>query len=139
MPRPRPLSLSPDIPLGAVSAPYVRAFLFFCYDTELQAPMSDDYGDLVETTGHPDLEKDPDATIDIPFNWALDLDGDTISTSQFLLPDGLTSVSTSNTTTTATIFVSGGAEGRVYRVTNRVTTAGGRTWDKTKRVLVKAL
>lgn len=93
----------------------------------------------METLGQPDIEKDPDSTTDIPFNWALDLNGDTISTSSFVLPDGLTSVSTSSTTTTATIFVSGGSEGRVYRVTNRIVTAGGRTWDWTKRVLVKAL
>lgn len=94
-----------------------------------------DYG-LGCTYGTPDFTKDPDSTEDYPFFWAPELDGDTISTSTFLLPDGLTEVSTSNTTTTTTIFLSGGDSGRTYRVTNRVTTAGGRTWDKTIRILV---
>jgi hypothetical protein len=53
----------------------------------------------------------------------------------FLLPDGLTEVSSSNTTTTATIFVSGAECGRTYRITCRYTTAGGRTRDKTIRVI----
>lgn len=100
--------------------------------------MSDDYGDYAGGFS-PDVVKDPDSTEDYQFNWAPKLDGDTIIASTFLLPDGLTSVSTSNTTTTATIFVSGGSQGRVYRITNRVTTAGGRTWDRTMRVLVRSL
>lgn len=84
----------------------------------------------------PDYVKDPDSTVDYQFKWSGELDGDTISTSTFLLPDGLTQVSVSNTTTTATIFVSGGTEHQSYRITNRITTAGGRTFDKTIRVLI---
>lgn len=101
--------------------------------------MSDDYGDYTSTCGPADYEKDPDSTVDYPFNWVPVLDGDTISTSTFLLPDGLTSVSTGNTTSSATIFVSGGSAGRIYRITNRITTAGGRTFDKTIRVKVSEL
>lgn len=99
--------------------------------------MSDDYGSYINSEGTPDFVKDPNSTEDYQFNWAPELDGDTISSSSFLLPDGLTSVSTSNTTTTATIFVSGGSEGRSYRITNRVVTAGGRTKDRTIRILVQ--
>lgn len=95
-----------------------------------------DYCSSVCPRYRPDYTKDPDATEDYEFNWAPNLDGDTISTSTFSLPDGLTSVSTSNTTTTATIFVSGGSAGCVYRVTNRVVTAGGRTRDRTIIILV---
>lgn len=95
-----------------------------------------DYG-LGCTIGRPDFTKDPDSTEDYQFRWSPELDGDTISSSSFSLPDGLTQVSTSNTTTTATIFVSGGSSGQSYRVTNRVVTAGGRTWDKTIRILVQ--
>lgn len=87
----------------------------------------------------PDYEKDPNETIDYVFNWKAELYGDTIFTSQFLLPDGLTEVSSSNTTTTATIFVSGGAEGQTYRITNRIVTIGGRTRDRTINVLVREL
>lgn len=85
----------------------------------------------------PDYVKDPDETIDFPFNWKPELYGDTIFTSTFLLPDGLTQVSTSNTTNTATIFVSGGSTGQTYRITNRIVTIGGRTFDRTINVLVQ--
>lgn len=86
-----------------------------------------------------DYIKDPESTTDFPgaFNWAVQLNGDTISSSTFSLPDGLTSVSTSNTDTAANIFVSGGSPGGVYRITNRIVTDGGRTWDKTIYVLVQ--
>ena len=78
-----------------------------------------DYGMSDGEPYAPDFIKDPDETSDYEFNWKPELDGDTISTSAFSLPDGMTSVSTSNTTTTATIFVSGGSEGRIYRIRNR--------------------
>jgi hypothetical protein len=101
--------------------------------------MTDDYCSYGSTWGPVDYEKGPSDTEDYPFNWSGKLDGDTISTSTFLLPDGLTEVSTSNTDTTATIFVSGGSACITYRITNRITTAGGRTWDKTIRVRVSEL
>jgi hypothetical protein len=99
--------------------------------------MSDDYGSYNCSTGTPDYLKDPDSTEDYQFNWAPELDGDTISSVSWSLPDGLTQVSTSNTTTTATIFVSGGSEGSQYRIRCRVVTAGGRTWDRTIRIQVE--
>lgn len=95
-----------------------------------------DYDSCVVSSRHPDYVKDPDSTEDFQFNWKPELGGDTISASTFLLPDGLTEVSSSYTPTTATIFVSGGSVGTIYRITNRITTAGGRTKDKTIRVLV---
>lgn len=94
-----------------------------------------DYGEYEGSCGAPDFEIDPDATDDYQFNLAPELDGDTISSVDFLLPDGLTEVSSSNTTTTATIFVSGAQRGQVYRITCRYVTAGGRTRDKTIRVI----
>lgn len=99
--------------------------------------MSTDYSTDGTIGFTPDFSKDPDDTEDYVFNWADRLEGDTIATSTFLLPDGLTQVSTSNTTTTATIFVSGGTSGTSYRITNRVTTAGGRQWDKTLYIAVR--
>lgn len=83
----------------------------------------------------PDFEQDPDTTLDYPFAWGPDLEDDTIVTSQFLLPDGMTQVSASNTDTTTVVFLSGPQCGRIYRCTNRITTAGGRTMDKTIRIL----
>lgn len=96
-----------------------------------------DYGALGYSGYQPDYTKDPDETIDFAFNWKPLLDGDTISVCDFLLPDGLTEVSSSNTTTEAAIFVSGGSDGSIYRITNRIETTGGRTRDQTIYVLVQ--
>lgn len=98
--------------------------------------MSTDYGVCAAYPYQPDFVKDPDSTVDFPFNWKAELGADTIFTSEFLLPDGLTLVSESNTTNTATPFVSGGSVGLIYRIVNRITTIGGRTYDKTAYVLV---
>lgn len=96
-----------------------------------------DYGDSTGFCAAPDFEIDPDDTCDYVFQLAADLNGDTIDTVTFLLPDGLTEVSTSNTDTTATIFVSDAACGRTYRITCRVDTVGGRRFDKTIRVVAR--
>jgi hypothetical protein len=96
-----------------------------------------DYGESSAGCGAPDFELDPDDIDDYTFNLAPYLDGDTISTVSFVLPDGLTEESSSNTDTTATIFLSGAQCGRLYRVTCRYTTTGGRTRDRTIRMLGK--
>lgn len=96
-----------------------------------------DYGALPDNQWQPDYTKDPDEIIDFAFNWKPLLDGDTISISSFLLPDGLTEVSSTNTPTEAAIFVSGGSEGCTYRITHRIVTTGGRTRDQTIYVLVR--
>lgn len=68
--------------------------------------------------------KDPDATLDYEFDWTdwLTPLADTIASVEFVLSAGLTSISESNTTTTATIFVNGGVEGETETVTCRITT-----------------
>lgn len=98
--------------------------------------MSTDYGICPDSRYSPDYTKDPDDRIDVSFNWVGFLDGDTIDTSTFLLPDGLTEFDSSNTTLRTTVWVSGGSAGNLYRVTNRIVTDGGRTKDMTKYVLV---
>lgn len=79
------------------------------------------------------FEKDPDAVLDYQINWAVWLDGDTIVTSDWVLPADTDIVEddSSNTTTTATIWLSAGTAGQRYPITNRITTAGGRTDDRT--------
>jgi hypothetical protein len=95
-----------------------------------------DYG--VETIQRPsDEAKDPDEIQSYTFRWAKELSGETISTSTFLLPDGLTSAATSGSDSTRTIRVSGGTDGSQYRITNRITTSGSRTLEKTIRVQVR--
>lgn len=80
--------------------------------------------------------KDPNAVLDFAINWTTWLNGDTIATSTFTVPSGITKDSQSNSTTIATVWLSGGTEGQAYDVLNRITTAGGRTEDKTIMIYV---
>jgi hypothetical protein len=76
--------------------------------------------------------KDPNAILDYKFDWVSWLAaGETISTSTMTVQTGITKDSESNTTTTATVWLSGGTEGNRYTVTNRITTNQGRTDDRT--------
>lgn len=78
--------------------------------------------------------KDPDSVLDYVIDWSDWLDGDTISTSTWATPSGITKDSDSNNTTTTTIWLSGGTLGKTYRITNRIVTAAGRTADETFKV-----
>lgn len=81
--------------------------------------------------------KDPNATLDYTVNWAPWLpDGDAIDSVAWEVPAGLTLVSSSNTTTKATAFLSGGELGERYRVVCRVTTTGGRIDDRTVQLRI---
>lgn len=83
--------------------------------------------------------KDPDEVLDYIIDWSARLgDSDTISTSTWTFPSGITKDSDSNTTTTTTAWVSGGTIGETYEILNRVTTTGGRTYDQTVKLKVKA-
>lgn len=80
--------------------------------------------------------KDPDATSDYEQSWETWLAGDTITTSQWIAPTGITVDTDSHTTTAATVWLSGGTAGETYEVTNRVTTAAGRSDDRSIRIFV---
>ena len=76
--------------------------------------------------------KDPDAVLDYQWTFASWLpSGDTIVSATVTADTGLTLDSTSNTTTTVTAWLSGGTVGEKYSVRCRITTAGGRTDDRT--------
>ena len=81
--------------------------------------------------------KDPDDVLDYKINWATWLDSDTLSSATWTVPSGITKDSQSNTTTTATIWLSSGAAGQTYEITCRGVTAGGRTKDWTIGIRVK--
>lgn len=82
-------------------------------------------------------KKDPDEVLDYQMDWSARLtSGDTISISTWIVPEGITKDSDSNTTTTATIWLSGGVAGSQYKFTNRVVTAGGRTMDQSVTITV---
>jgi len=82
--------------------------------------------------------KDPDGVVDYQFDWSDWLaSGETISTSAWIVPTGITEDSDSNTTTTTTIWLSGGTAGALHEITNRIVTNSSRTEDRTMRILVK--
>ncbi len=80
--------------------------------------------------------KDPNAVLDYVLDWGAWLVSDTISTSNWTVPSGITKDSSTNTTTTATIWLSGGTAGEEYLLINRITTAAGRTEDRTIQITV---
>lgn len=81
--------------------------------------------------------KDPDAVLDYSVDWTDWLDGDTISTSAWTVPSGITQTSASTTTLITTIWLSGGSGGRTYEIKNRIVTAAGRTEERTIRLPVR--
>lgn len=86
----------------------------------------------------PTVEKDPDSNVDWTFDWETELDGDTIAAVTFVVDSGLTKGTNNFTNTYATVWISGGTAGTVYRIVCRVTTATGRIMDKTLFVRVVA-
>jgi hypothetical protein len=85
----------------------------------------------------PTFTKDPQAVLDYRIDWSEWLDGDTISTSEWSVPGGLVLESESNTTTAATVWLSGGTYNASYDITNEITTAGGRTDNRTITIKVR--
>ncbi len=82
----------------------------------------------------PDYTKDPDETLDYIINWAVHLDDDTIASSSWAAETGITVDSDTNTTTTATVWLSGGTIKEFYLVTNTIVTDGGRTLEQSIRI-----
>lgn len=84
------------------------------------------------------FDKDPQAVLDYMIDWTDWLDGDTISASSWTLSGaGLTQTSNSFTDTTATVWLSAGTNFEIYKVTNHITTDGGRQNDRTLTITVK--
>lgn len=81
--------------------------------------------------------KDPDAVLDYIVDWSRWLAGDTIAASLWIVPADLTKVTESNLATKAIVWLSGGTAGQSYTVTNRITTAGGRTEDRSFTIRVE--
>jgi len=84
------------------------------------------------------FEKDKDAVLDYAVDWSDWLaDGETISTSTWTVPTGLTKDSDSKTDTVATVWLSGGTAATTYTVANKITTSGGRTDERSIYILCK--
>jgi hypothetical protein len=79
--------------------------------------------------------QDVHETVTRTLNWSDDLNGSTISTVTWTVPTGLTSVSETNTATTATIRMSASATG-TYTVLCTITTAAAETLQEAVKVAV---
>lgn len=73
-------------------------------------------------------DKDPADVLDYQIDWSAALGADTIVASVWQAP-GYTINSNSFTGTTTTVWLAGGSPG-ANRITNRITTAGGRTIER---------
>ena len=84
--------------------------------------------------------KDPDAVLDYGFDWSSDdwlASGEEIQTSTWTVPAGITKDSDSNTTTTTTIWLSGGSDGTDYVIANKIVTSDGRTDERSFKILCR--
>ena len=82
--------------------------------------------------------KDPDAVLDYAIDWSAWLpEGDTINTSTWTVPVGITADSDTHDGTSTTVWLSGGTSGENYELVNRVVTTGGRTDDRTIYVNIR--
>lgn len=80
----------------------------------------------------PSFRLSPDGLADFPLDWSRDLlSGETISASEWTVPDGLTEGTTSIGSDTTTIWLSGGTVGTIYPVRNVITTSAGRQFEQT--------
>jgi len=82
--------------------------------------------------------KDPDAILDYSIEWSKWLAGDQIQKSAWTVSDpALEAANDSNTPTRTTVWLSGGGAGQSYTVTNRITTSGGRTDERSFTIQVQ--
>lgn len=85
----------------------------------------------------PTYRKDPSDVLDYGFDYSSWMDtGDSISTSTWTVPDGITKTSQSNDDDHTTIWVSGGTAGTKYRITNKIVTDEGRTLERSFDIVV---
>lgn len=81
--------------------------------------------------------KDPQAVLDYQIDWNAWLGGDTIFTSTWTVPTGITKTLDTKTTTATIIWLSGGTAGMSYDIVNTIITAGSRTEDRTITIVVE--
>jgi len=81
--------------------------------------------------------KDPEAVLSYTITWSDWLASDTISTSTWTVESGITKDSDSNTTTAATITLSGGTAGTTYTLVNHIVTAAGLEDDRSLFIKVQ--
>jgi hypothetical protein len=88
-------------------------------------------------------KKDEDERLDYGIDWTdklIDTDqgiNDTISTSTWEVPSGITSFQETNDNYNTVIWLEGGTTGETYFITNHVVTTDGRIMEQTVRITIK--
>lgn len=82
-------------------------------------------------------EKDPQSTRRFEMPWAVDLNGETIASSEWT--GGLTVDSSDISGSKTTVTLSGGNDGVDYEMVNQIVTSSGETLEKTLTVMVRDL
>lgn len=77
---------------------------------------------------------------DYSIDWTDNLDGDTIATSTWTVPSGITqnSASVNEAGTVVTIWLSGGTAGQSYEIRNVIVTEDGRTYEQTASLYIES-
>lgn len=75
--------------------------------------------------------KSPSAILDYQIDWTTWLGPDTISSVCWVIPPGLSQITSSSTTACTTVFLGGGTASTLYAITNKIATSGSRTNDRT--------
>jgi len=85
------------------------------------------------------FRKDPNAVLDYVVDWGTNYlaIGETISSVTWTVATGITEDSSSNTPTTATIFLSGGSAGESYSIACKIVTNQSRTDERTFTIQVE--
>jgi hypothetical protein len=88
---------------------------------------------------HASAIKDKDSLLDYTHLWSewLAEVSDAIVDSTWVADDGIVIENQSNTTTEATVWLSGGSVGNQYSIVNEIETAGGRIDNRTLIVKVR--
>lgn len=83
------------------------------------------------------FRKDPDSVLDYGIDWSDWLaSGETISTSTWTVPTGITEDSDLNGDESTLIWLSGGTAGTTYTLANKIVTSDGRTVERTIEIIV---
>jgi hypothetical protein len=81
--------------------------------------------------------KTPAEVLDYGFDWSAWLDGDTIVSSEWTVPSGLTAGESNFSLTETVVWISGGRPSVEYMVANRIWTVGGKTKERFLTIQVK--
>ena len=81
--------------------------------------------------------KDPQDRDRYEIDWSAFLGEDTVASSAWTVPPGITRTSATHTETATTVWLEGGAHGQEYLAANAITTAGGLTAERSIKIVVR--